>query len=143
MTTEEPTPDAPEPSAPDDRQTTVAELKAMVERFTRERDWGQFHTPKNLGVALVCEAGEFLDHFRFHDDAACWKLLDDPELKREVAHELADCFWALLRLADVCGVDLSASLDEKLRLAARKYPVDQSYGRADKYTRYRPDGDPD
>jgi dCTP diphosphatase len=121
-----------------DDQTTLRDLKQWVLAFSRERDWEQFHRPKDLGLALACEIGELLEHFRFRDDAAVRALLDDPESRRAIAHELADCLWAVLRLADVCAIDLSSSLREKLDLAAAKYPIDQSFGRADKYTRYDP-----
>ena len=63
--------------------------------------------------------------------------LKDPQTRLAVAHEIADCFWLVLRLAEVCKVDLASALHEKLRLAALKYPVEQSYGRADKYTAYQ------
>ncbi len=125
----------------DDQDTTVAQLKQRVLDFTLERGWERFHTPKDLGLALASEVGELLDHFRFRPDDQVARALENPATHREVAHELADCFWALLRLADVCRVDLASSLDEKLALAALKYPADQVFGRNDKYTAYRPDGE--
>jgi dCTP diphosphatase len=125
-----------------DGETTVGQLKALVLEFSRERDWEQFHNPKDLGLALASEVGELLDHFRFKSDAQVLTLLDDECVHREVAHELADCLWALLRLASVCRVDLSSSLREKVDLASRKYPVDRSFGRNDKYTAYHEPGAP-
>lgn len=125
-----------------DDRTTVADLKRSVLAFSRERDWEQFHHPKDLGVALACEVGEVLEHLRYRTDAQVRAALEDEATRGEFAHELADCLWVLLRLADVCGIDLSASLGEKLDLAARKYPADRSYGRSDKYTAYQdPAGD--
>jgi dCTP diphosphatase len=120
-----------------DDRTTISELKALVRTFSRERDWEQFHHPKDLGVALACEVGEVLEHFRYRSNEAIRSVLDDPGNRRALAHELADCLWLLLRLADVCGVDLASSLQEKVELAAAKYPIEQSYGRPDKYTAYR------
>src|SRR5262249_10138690 len=120
-----------------DHKTTVSELKELVRTFSRERDWEQFHHPKDLGVALACEVGEVLEHFRYRGNEAIAASLDQDENRRALAHELADCLWLLLRLADVCGVDLASSLQEKVALAAVKYPIDQSYGRPDKYTAYR------
>ena len=113
-------------------------LSKLVRDFAEERDWVQFHQPKDLGLALASEVGELLDLFRFRPDAQVAAELATPEGHRAVAHELADCFWALLRLADVCGVDLPASLREKVGLAALKYPVEQSRGRNSKYTAYQP-----
>lgn len=125
-----------------DSQTTVDELKRWVQAFSRERDWEQFHHPKDLGLALACEVGELLEHFRYRTHEQVLTHLDRPENLREMAHELADCLWLILRLADVCGVDLSDSLREKLSLAALKYPVEKSFGRPDKYTAYQaPDED--
>jgi dCTP diphosphatase len=125
-----------------DGETTVGQLKALVLEFSRERDWEQFHHPKDLGLALASEVGELLDHFRFKSDAQVLSLLEDQRIHREVAHELADCLWAVLRLASVCRVDLSSALREKVELAAMKYPVDQSFGRNDKYTAYQEPSDP-
>lgn len=126
--------------SPTDETTTIAELKRWVLDFSRERDWEQFHHPKDLGVALACEVGELLEHFRFKDERRIDEELAKPGSRRELAHELADCFWLLLRMADVCGIDVSGSLREKLELAAAKYPVDRAYGRSDKYTVYLPGG---
>jgi len=120
-----------------DQETSVADLKRLVLDFSRERDWEQFHHPKDLGVALASEVGELLDHFRFKTNEQVLEALRRPEGHKAVAHELADCLWAILRLADVCQIDLASSLREKVALAAIKYPVDQSSGRSDKYTSYR------
>lgn len=120
-----------------DSETTVAALKELVRDFSRERDWEQFHHPKDLGVALVCEVGEVMEHFRYRTHDEIKAHLEGAEARRDLAHELADCLWLLLRLADVCGVDLADSLREKVELAALKYPVDRCYGRPDKYTNYQ------
>lgn len=121
-----------------DPSTTVLELKALVRAFSAERDWEQFHHPKDLGVALVCEVGEVLEHFRYQTNDAVAAALENADSHRALAHELADCLWLILRLADVCRVDLAAALEEKVALAAQKYPVEKSYGRPDKYTAYQP-----
>jgi dCTP diphosphatase len=126
-----------------DQETTIRELKELVRAFSQERDWEQFHHPKDLGVALACEVGEVLEHFRYQSNEAIAARLQEPDEKRALSHELADCLWLLLRLADVCGIDLASSLREKVELAAMKYPVDQSYGRPDKYTAYRGGGTAD
>jgi len=120
----------------DDSTTPLRVLRELVRGFSAERNWEQFHHPKDLGVALVCEVGELCEHFRYKTDDQIRHALDDPEAKRAYAHELADCLWLLLRLADVSGIDLAASLEEKVALAALKYPVDKAYGRHDKYTAY-------
>lgn len=123
-----------------DREATISELKRWVLEFSRERDWEQFHHPKDLGIALACEVGEVLEHFRFRGRDQVRADLDDPDRRGALGHELADVLWSLLRLADVCEVDLASALREKLELAGRKYPINQSFGRADKYTAYPPPG---
>ena len=124
-----------------DGEATIADLKALVLAFSKDRDWERFHSPKDLGLALASEVGELLDLFRFRSDDQIRGQLDDPAGRLALAHELADCLWVLLRLGDVCGVDLAASLAEKVALAGLKYPVDQVFGRNDKYTAYRPSTD--
>ena len=120
-----------------DPETTLSTLKALVKRFSQERDWEQFHHPKDLGLALACEVGELLEHFRYRTNDEIRRALENPDAQRALAHELADCLWLLLRLADVCEIDLADSLREKVDLAALKYPADQCYGRPDKYTAYQ------
>jgi len=120
-----------------DQHTTVEEMKEWLRQFSRERDWEQFHHPKDLGLALVCEVGELLEIFRYRNHEEIQQRLQDPDQHRALAHELADCLWLILRLGDVCGVDLSSSLHEKLKLAAIKYPIEKAYGRPDKYTAYQ------
>jgi dCTP diphosphatase len=124
-----------------DPETTVRELKDLVRAFSRERDWEQFHHPKDLGVALACEVGEVLEHFRYKTNDEVRTSLSDPAPLRALSHELADCLWLLLRLADVCDIDLAAALAEKVALAAEKYPVEKVYGKPHKYTAYQePEG---
>src|SRR6185312_15238072 len=114
-----------------DAETSIEQLKALVLAFSKERDWEQFHHPKDLGVALASEVGELLDHFRYKTNDQIRAELGQGATHRAVSHELADCLWVILRLADVCRVDLASALAEKVELAALKYPVDQSFGRAD------------
>jgi len=120
-----------------DSATTLEALKELVRAFSKERDWEQFHHPKDLALALVCEVGEVLEHFRYRSHEEIQVVLEDVENKRELGHELADCLWLLLRLADVCSIDLASALEEKVRLAGIKYPVELAHGRADKYTAYQ------
>jgi dCTP diphosphatase len=126
--------DDPSPFA--DATTPLARLKQLVRDFSVERDWEQFHSPKNLGVALACEVGELLEHFRYRRDDEIRAWLDDPANRARLADEVADCLWLLLRMADVVGIDLAAALAGKVEAAGLKYPVEQSRGRPDKYTAY-------
>lgn len=120
-----------------DDETTIAALKDLVRRFSQARDWEQFHHPKDLGVALAIEVGEILEHFRYRTNEEIQTQLAGAEARRALSHELADALWLLLRLADVCGIDLSAALTEKVALAETKYPVEKVRGRPHKYTHYQ------
>jgi dCTP diphosphatase len=117
-------------------QTTIADLTQLIRDFTQQREWEPFHHPKDLGVALAIEVGELLEHFRYRTNDEIEAYLAHADQKREFSHEVADCVWLLLRLADVCRFDLSDALQEKLRLAALKYPVEKVRGKPDKYTAY-------
>src|SRR2546421_6481555 len=110
----------------------IERLRRDLRRFAADRDWEQFHTPKNLAIALSVEAGELLEHFQ-------WLTADQSEklsasLLVLVRQELADVFLYLLRLSDRLGVDLVAAAFEKIELNAKKYPVELVKGTAKKYT---------
>jgi NTP pyrophosphatase (non-canonical NTP hydrolase) len=110
----------------------LQELTERLRAFAAERDWEQFHSPKNLASALTVEAAELLEHFQWLNEAQSASLSD--EQRHAVALEMADVLLYLLRLADRLGVDLPAAARAKLELNARKYPVDKSRGRSTKYT---------
>ena len=106
-------------------------LRARLAAFAAERDWDQFHNPKNLAMALAGEAGELVEHFQW---LSFEQAADLPAATREeVALECADVLLFLLRLCDKLGIDLAAAADRKLQLNAKKYPVEKSRGRATKY----------
>jgi dCTP diphosphatase len=106
-------------------------LRARLAAFAAERDWDQFHNPKNLAMALAGEAGELVEHFQWLSFEQAANLA--PATREEVALECADVLLFLLRLCDKLGIDLAAAADRKLRLNAEKYPVEKSRGRATKY----------
>jgi dCTP diphosphatase len=108
------------------------DLKQRLAEFATERDWDQFHSPKNLAMALAAEAGELLEHFQWLSEEKSAEL---PAEEREaVALELADIQVYLVRLADKLGVDLVAAAHRKIDLNAEKYPADKARGHARKYT---------
>ena len=119
---------------PADATTTIAELKTRVHAFSRERDWEQFHSPKNLSMALAAEAGELMEHFLWADGAASLDRSRDPTRRRKIEEEIADVVIYSLQFANVTGIDLAAAIDAKLAVNARKYPVEKAMGRSDKYT---------
>lgn len=107
-------------------------LQAKLRAFAAEREWGQFHSPKNLAVSLSIEAAEVLEHFQWLTDV---QSRDFPEAARAaVATELADVLIYLIQLADHLQIDLVASAHAKIEQNARKYPVDLARGVATKYT---------
>ena len=110
----------------------LQELQAALRRFAEERDWGQFHTPKNLAISLSIEAAEVLEHFQWLTDEQSQSL--SPEQRGKVAHEIADVLLYLLQLADKLQIDPLAAARDKLALNADKYPVDKARGSSKKYT---------
>ncbi|PIP64995.1 nucleotide pyrophosphohydrolase [Candidatus Peregrinibacteria bacterium CG10_big_fil_rev_8_21_14_0_10_49_16] len=119
-----------------DEDTRIAELKQLVQEFCDERDWSQFHSPKELAIGIVLEASELLEHFRFLSDAQMQALLASPVKKQEVEEELADVFCFLLRFSQMYDIDLSEALRKKMRKNAEKYPVEKAKGKNKKYTEY-------
>ena len=99
----------------------VQELQAALRRFAEERDWGQFHTPKNLAASLSIEAAEVLEHFQWLTDQQSQQLTD--EQRQQVGHEIADVLLYLLQLADHTGVDLRDAVERKLVKNAIKHPA--------------------
>ena len=119
---------------PTDATTTLADLKRRVLVFSRERDWEQFHSPKNLSMALAAETAELMEHFLWADPAVSQVRAREPARRREIQDELADVVIYALEFANVTGIDVAAAIDAKLAANAKKYPVEKARGRADKYT---------
>ena len=124
-----------------DAHTPIAELKSRVRRFVEERDWDQYHSPKDLAIGLSIEAAELLEHFRFRDDEEIATRLENEDLRREVGHELADVLYFVLLMGANLELDLTTALREKLTISGRRYPVEQSRGKNLKYTEL-PSSDP-
>lgn len=111
----------------------LRELQRLLTDFTQRRDWAQFHTPKNLAMALAGEAGEVLGIFQWLTPEQSNTVMARPDQAQHVREELADVFAYLLRLADVLDVDLAAALRDKVAINENRYPEHLSRGRADKY----------
>ncbi len=112
-----------------DEDTTVAQLRQEIAAFIRERDWEQFHDPKNLSMAIATEAAELMEHFRWVRSENSRALLDDPTQKAAIADEVADVMAFLLSFANTAGIDVTTTLREKMARNARKYPADEYKGR--------------
>jgi NTP pyrophosphatase (non-canonical NTP hydrolase) len=114
-----------------DSTTTLADLRDLVRRFVEERDWRQFHSPKNLSMSLAIEAAELMEHFQWIDTAESRRVKEDPNQLQEVREELADVLCYALALANELEIDLSAAVRDKMVKNAAKYPAEQSRGRYD------------
>ena len=110
------------------------ELAALIRAFARERDWDQFHTPKNLAMGVAIEAAELMEEFHWLTPEQSGEL--PPQTLAAVRHEMADVFVYLVLLADKLGVDLMAAAAEKIAINAGKYPADTVRGKATKYDMY-------
>ncbi len=115
-------------------QDSLADLNARLLAFARERDWEQFHSPKNLSMALAGEAGELLEHFQWLSEQQSASL--PPEKKESVALEMADILIYLIRLAERLEVDLVAAAYRKLALNQARYPAERVRGDARRAEEY-------
>jgi NTP pyrophosphatase (non-canonical NTP hydrolase) len=113
---------------------SLQHLRAKINTFVAERDWAQFHTPKNLAMAMIVEAAELVEQFQW--DTPAESLAMTPEKREAVSHELADTFVYLLRIAEVLDIDLIAAANQKIALNAKKYPIEKAKGSNAKYTAY-------
>lgn len=109
-------------------------LRASINAFVAERDWAQFHTPKNLAMAMIVEAAELVEQFQWDTPQESQHLT--AEKREAVSHELADTFVYLLRIAEVLDIDLIVAANQKIALNAKKYPADKVRGSNAKYTTY-------
>jgi NTP pyrophosphatase (non-canonical NTP hydrolase) len=115
-------------------QKSVEALATRLRQFAAERDWEQFHSPKNISMALSVEVAEIVEHFQWMTEQQSRELSGDKKL--EVSQELADAFIYLVRLADQLDVDLLDAADNKLQVNEAKYPADRVRGSSRKYTDY-------
>jgi dCTP diphosphatase len=114
---------------------SLDELKAKLQQFVDDRDWAQFHSPKNLAMAMIVEAAELVEHFQWDTETESRVL--SGEKRTKVSHELADTFVYLLRISQVLGIDLIEAANEKISLNGKKYPVEKARGKNNKYTDYQ------
>lgn len=111
--------------------STLEALREDLRQFARDRDWEQFHAPKNLAMGLCVEASEVMEHFQWLSESQSANLSDDE--RSAVRLELADVFIYLVRLADTLDVDLVEAARDKLEINQQRYPVDKAKGNAIKY----------
>ena len=112
-----------------DQTTTVSELRQLIADFVDQRDWQQFHSPKNISMALAIEASELMEHFQWITIDASRQIAAEPAKLTQVAEELADVMSYTLAMANALGVDLAATVEAKMEKNAHKYPADQFRGK--------------
>ncbi len=109
-------------------------LSDQLREFARERDWEQFHSPKNLSMALIAECAELVEHFQWLGETEAYQL--PPEKKEAVAMEAADVLIYLLRFAERLDIDLLDAVERKIAINAKRYPKDKVYGDARRASEY-------
>ena len=113
---------------------SLDDIKLRLREFAEDRDWEQFHSPKNLSMALIAEAAELIEHFQWLTQEQSSKL---PAVKlKEVEQELADILNYVIRIADKLGIDLIEAANNKIEINKEKYPADAVKGSSKKYTEY-------
>ena len=112
-----------------DQETTIARLRQIVREFVDARDWQQFHSPKNLSMALAIEAAELMEHFQWITPEASRAIGENPEKQAAVCEELADVLCYALAIANELEIDVSDAVSRKMEKNALKYPADEYRGR--------------
>jgi NTP pyrophosphatase (non-canonical NTP hydrolase) len=112
-----------------DPQTTVAELRELVAEFVAARNWGQFHTPKNLSMSLAIEAAELMEHFQWLTPEESRAVAHDEARRAAAGDELSDVICYALALANELGLDVATALRDKMQKNALKYPIAEYRGR--------------
>ena len=112
-----------------DSETTVSELRQLVNDFVERRDWHQFHAPKNLAMSMAIEAAELMEHFQWLTAEQSRALAETPEQLEAVGEELADVLCYALAMANELQLDLSTAIRQKMQKNEQKYPADEYRGR--------------
>lgn len=119
-----------------DKNTNIEELKNKVKEFCEERDWNQFHNPKELAIGISTEANELLQLFRFKNEGQMKEMFQDESKKQKIIDEIADVVYFTLRFAEMNNIDLTTALYNKIEKNNNKYPVEKVKGQNKKYNEY-------
>lgn len=106
-----------------DTQTTVDSLRKEVREFMQERNWEQYHSPKNLGMSIAIEAAEIMEHFQWYSSEESRKVVEDKQFRAEVTDEVADVLIYCLTLANQLDIDVSTAVRSKLERNRSRYPI--------------------
>jgi len=123
-----------------DRDTTIGSLRDRVGMFAREREWEQFHNPKDLAAAIAIEASELLEVFLWQTPEQAMRAVEDQDMKTRVVEELADVVIYCLSFANSVGFDITTAVAGKVEINRAKYPAEVVRGSPAKYTDYPPEG---
>lgn len=116
-----------------DNSTNIEELKNIVQKFCEDRQWINFHNPKELAIGMSTESAELLQIFRFKNEEQMEEMLRDPNKKNHIAEELADVLYYVLLFSKYTGMDLTQSLKNKMKLNEEHYPIEKAFGNNIKY----------
>jgi len=119
-----------------DHITNISQLKSQVKDFCEDRDWDQYHKPKDLAIGLINEASELLEHFKFKDDKEIQEMFENKTKRQEISEEIVDILYVVLRLAQIQGIDLTTELQKKMKKNEEKYPIEKAKGSNKKYNEY-------
>lgn len=114
---------------------TLDVLKKRIAAFAADRDWEQFHTPKNLSMAISAEAAELMEHFLWLDSAQSNEAAEGPK-RAKIVEELADIIIYALEFSNIAGIDVAQAIEEKMAANALKYPIEKAKGNALKYDEF-------
>lgn len=117
-----------------DLTTTIQDLKAIAQNFRDQRDWKQFHTPKDLSMYISIEAAELMEKFVWFSTQESFLQLE--ENRQEIEDEMADVFICLVHFCNVANIDMSSAFVKKLQEVAKKYPIEKSKGKHTKYDKF-------
>ncbi len=116
-----------------DNTTTISDIQKTIMAFVDARDWRQFHSLKNLAMAVGSETGELMAHFRWHTDQESNETMNDPDKRNEITSEVADIAMLLFEFAHAADIDITKAINDKLKLNESRYPVDKAKGCNKKY----------
>lgn len=111
----------------------VQKIAEQLQKFATERDWDQFHTPKNIATSISVESAELLELFQWTRGQKDWNEISEVEVKEKIENEVADILLYLIRFADLAKIDLEKVALRKIELNAKKYPIETSKGSDKKY----------
>lgn len=119
-----------------DDKTTIKQIKDVIQKFCEERDWDQYHSPKDLAIGVITEASELLEHFRFKTNTDVQEMLKNADKKTQITEEMADVLYFLLRLAQKYDIDMATAFAKKMEKNALRYPIEKSKGQNKKYNEF-------